>query len=218
MGFLSGINKWLGGTFSDVTGSSLQWERSLEAQRIANAFMERMSNSAHQRQVVDLRAAGLNPILSVRGAGAAVPNAAMAAAPDSGFGKGMQALSMIPQFRKVSSAISLAKAQTGESHAGASAKGAQAFAHKSKSIRDDAETELLREQRNLVNTQTESAKARVDATKALSAAAKVRGTTEEEIEKSWYGRTLRWLGRLNPFGSSAQSFVGAASGVQKMGK
>lgn len=75
----------IGGLFGSKSNKSAAKEAALN-----RAWQERMDNTKHQREVQDLIAAGLNPILSAH-SGGSIPSGAMAAQsnPWSGLGEGI---------------------------------------------------------------------------------------------------------------------------------
>lgn len=92
--------------------SLLGGERRNAAQKAASQkqmdFQERMSNTAHQRQIKDLRAAGLNPILSAKYGGASSPAGAMAQLQDTLT----PAVSTAMSVMKTGADVNLKEAQT----------------------------------------------------------------------------------------------------------
>ena len=95
-GALGGLLGYKGAKDQNIA-SAEQAEKAMafskESQEKQMRFQERMSGSAHQRQMADMRKAGLNPILSAKYGGASSPagsSAAGVAAPQ--FNKAEQAL------------------------------------------------------------------------------------------------------------------------------
>lgn len=154
-------------------------------------FQERMSNTAYQRAVEDMRAAGINPILAFNQGGASSPAGSAAAGATA------------PMQNEMSGAVSSA--------VDAMRSFQELKSMKLQNAKTIADTELTERLANKAHSEKwESVSRRLLNEKQFDLLdAQLTGAEiEKEIDETDYGKFIRYLQRLNPISGGAKKVSG----------
>lgn len=128
-----------GAAGAGIIGGILTNQANARQQTRAQDFMAEMSNTAHRREVADLRAAGLNPILSAKYGGASTPSISPARM-ENAIAPGINtALEVIRAQREIAGTES----QIGLNEATAQAQKAQALTSATTAKQNEANTQRI---------------------------------------------------------------------------
>lgn len=211
---IAGGASFLGSVGSAVFGAS-QANKQMD-------FQERMSSTAHQREVEDLRKAGLNPILSAKLGGSSTPPGAQANVPDLGSSAkaGIEA-------QLAASQINLAKAQAFDVTSSARLKNVQAddvlqtrqdrlFQLRADVARLLDQADLTWQQQQQINKYMSLLDKQIEATDIANQSSALGLERDKKEAKFWKGPGGTAAPYIREFGTSARAVMEGYMDLKRM--
>lgn len=172
-------------------------------------FQERMSSTAHQREVEDLRKAGLNPILSAKMGGSSTPPGAIGQVPDFGSSAkmGFDALEKVASIRNIDADTNIKKLQNQEALMTQDTRLATTMATL---VNLRGQTQLNTSQRKQIDEMIKNLEIERDILRNQRASSGFQLSQDEAMSKFWKGPggSIRpWTETLGPASDAAMKLL-----------